>query len=76
MQIVLRNGNGGEFEYPTDSQAIRMRSVNANGEATTGIDGVDAEQAGEFIFDLQGRRVAEPEKGGIYIINGQKVLVK
>ena len=53
-----------------------MRSVNANGEATTGIDGVDAEQAGEFIFDLQGRRVAEPEKGGIYIINGQKVLVK
>ena len=72
MQIKLRNG--GAFEYPTEAQAIRMRSVNANGEETTGINGVDAEQAGDFIFDLHGRRVLEPEKGGIYIVNGKKVM--
>ena len=73
MQIELRNGE--EFEYPTAvDNAVIMRSVNANGEATTGIDGVDAEQAGDFIFDLQGRRVLEPQKGGIYIVNGKKIL--
>ena len=70
LTIELRNGNA--FVNP---QAIRMRSVDHSGK-TTGVDSVDADQAGEFIFDLQGRRVAEPEKGGIYIINGQKVLVK
>ncbi|WP_146739484.1 hypothetical protein [Pseudoprevotella muciniphila] len=26
------------------------------------------------IYDLQGRRVAQPQKGGIYIINGKKVV--
>ena len=72
MQIKLRNNAA--FEYPTDSQAIRMRSVNANGEETTGINGVDAEQGNDFIFDLHGRRVVEPQKGSIYIVNGKKVM--
>ena len=74
MQIKLRNGAA--FEYPADPQAIRMRSVNANGEETTGINGVDAEQAGDFIFDIHGRRVLETEKGGIYIKNGQKFIAQ
>ena len=70
LTIELRNGNA--FVNP---QAIRMRSVNANGE-TTGIDGVDAEQAGDFIFDLHGRRVLETEKGGIYIKGGKKFIAQ
>ena len=28
----------------------------------------------DFIYDLQGRRVSEPKKGGIYIKNGKKIL--
>ncbi len=28
------------------------------------------------VYDLQGRRVATPQKGGLYIVNGKKVLVK
>ena len=28
------------------------------------------------VYDLQGRRVAQPQKGGIYIIGGRKVLVQ
>ena len=74
LQIELRNGS----DFPADSDAansILMRSVDQNGN-TTGVDSVDADQNAGLIFDLHGRRVAEPEKGGIYIINGQKVLVK
>ena len=71
LQIELRNGS----DFPADVQNIRMRSVNANGE-TTGIDGVDAEQQNDFIFDIHGRRVLETEKGGIYIKNGQKFIAQ
>ena len=45
----------------------------------TGIDelGVRNEELGvgngQSIYDLQGRKVANPEKGKIYILNGKKV---
>ena len=74
MQIEKRYGSA--FEYPgTEAKAIRMRQVNANGEAT-GIDSVGAvtEQNSGLIFDLHGRRVVEPKKGGLYIVNGKKVV--
>ena len=71
MQIEKRNG--GAFEYPAEAQPVRMRQVNANG-GTTGIGSVGADQNVDFIFDLSGRRVAEPQKGGIYIVNGKKIL--
>ena len=71
MQIKLRNGDS--FEYPTTG-AVRMRQVDANG-GVTGIENVGANNTGvDFIFDLNGRRVAEPQKGGIYIVNGKKIL--
>lgn len=44
----------------------------------TGIDNinVDATQSHtDAIYDLQGRRVAKPMQGGIYIINGKKVVI-
>lgn len=44
----------------------------------TGIDNinVDATQPHtDAIYDLQGRRVAKPMQGGIYIINGKKVVI-
>ena len=46
--------------------------------AATGIDNinVDATQPHtDAIYDLQGRRVAKPMQGGIYIINGKKVVI-
>lgn len=56
----------------------RLFSVfeNADG-STTVIKGLklDADAAGE-IYDLQGRKVAAPQRNGLYIINGKKVLVK
>jgi hypothetical protein len=41
------------------------------------INGIASETAApEAIYNLQGQKVTTPVKGGIYIINGKKVLVK
>jgi hypothetical protein len=44
-----------------------------NGE-TIIYDVVGTEQKSEAIFDMQGRRVQEPQKGSLYIVNGKKVM--
>ena len=60
-----------------EESALRAISIRVIGEGngdTTDIKYYDVEnQNVELIFDLQGRRVLEPKKGGIYIINGKKV---
>jgi arabinan endo-1,5-alpha-L-arabinosidase len=47
-------------------------------EQTTGIESIKAatEYGKDYLFDLQGRRVATPQKKGIYIQNGKKFVVK
>jgi YhcH/YjgK/YiaL family protein len=58
------------------TRAKSIRIVVA-GEGTTGVEDVKTENAEvETIYDLSGRRVLEAEKGGIYIVNGVKPLVK
>lgn len=42
----------------------------------TGIGIVDADEANESYYDLQGRRINTPVKNGVYIQNGRKVIVK
>ena len=58
--------------------ASRLYTVfnNADG-STTGIANLqlDADTQAE-IYDLQGRKVAAPQRGGLYIINGKKVVMK
>ena len=52
-------------------------SIEIEGE-TTGIKVINLEENSENngqMYDLQGRRVAEPTKG-VYIVNGKKVVVK
>ena len=44
-------------------------------EATTGIENVEAETV-KAIYDITGRKIEKVTEGGIYIINGKKVLVK
>jgi hypothetical protein len=44
------------------------------GEATS-IGEIDNVQSGNEVFDLQGRRIAQPAKG-LYIKNGKKVVIK
>jgi hypothetical protein len=45
-------------------------------EEVTAIDGVTTEKADAPIYDLSGRRVLNTVKGGIYIQNGKKFIVK
>ena len=44
-------------------------------EATTGIENVEAETV-KAIYDITGRKIEKITEGGIYIVNGKKVLVK
>ncbi|MBQ4387642.1 MAG: hypothetical protein II822_08580, partial [Prevotella sp.] len=46
-------------------------------DETTGIEMPTAEviDADAVVYDLQGRRVAQPTKG-LYIVNGKKVIIK
>ena len=65
---------GGSY-VKVDDTAFKSVRIYVQGEGdTTGIVGTEFNTNGEdLIFDLQGRRVLEPKKGGIYIINGKKV---
>lgn len=68
--IIFSDGNGtttGELEYVDGTQY--------DYSSTTGIANVKAEINNAVIYDMQGRRVAQPQKG-LYIINGKKVFLK
>ncbi|MCH5174437.1 MAG: hypothetical protein J1F40_00945 [Prevotellaceae bacterium] len=62
-------GEGGDNEGNDDEG-------DGDDNIDTAIDAVDAENGADLIiYNLSGQRVARPTKG-IYIVNGQKVLVK
>ena len=62
-------------EQPAASRT-RTRSITG-GSDTTGINAVDSGQfTDDNYYDLQGRKVAKPNRGGIYIHNGKKVVVR
>lgn len=46
------------------------------GEGTTAIDNAQSAVDAPVIYDLMGRKVSAMEKGNMYIVNGQKVVVK
>jgi hypothetical protein len=51
--------------------------VYYNIDGTTGIDEqVNAKVKSSDYYTLQGVRVAQPTKGGIYVKNGKKMLMK
>ena len=55
------------------------RSIDGNGEGTTGIDaiGTDTDDANATWYDLGGRRLqGKPAQKGIYIKNGKKIVIK
>ena len=47
------------------------------GDETTGIRSIENGQLTmDNVYDLQGRKVAQPAKGGLYIVNGKKIVIK
>ena len=70
---------------PTDDKAVAFTAVTKNGQtiwgyqtaAATGIEQiVNRQSVNSKYYDLQGRPVTEPQRKGIYIQNGKKVVIK
>ena len=62
---------------PMNSMRITVRGEEDENGATIIYDVVEDSlnnNGNDFIYDLQGRRVSEPKKGGIYIKNSKKIL--
>ncbi len=54
-----------------------MRFVFRDSDGVTAIENAEQNVLQEdVVFDLQGRRVVNPTKGGIYIVNGKKIIKK
>jgi hypothetical protein len=57
-----------------DGQTLR---IQLDDEVLTGIEALKlAEQLGVRTYNLNGQRVVNPKKGGLYIVNGKQVVVK
>ena len=62
--------------YLNISVSAPVLNLGFDGEGTTGIKAIDNGQLTiDNVYDLQGRRVAQPTKG-LYIVNGKKYIVK
>lgn len=75
MSIIAKDGSP-VILNEVAAESIRMRVIGEeNEDGTTTIYDVEAdEQTVDYIYDLQGRRVLDPQKGGLYIVNGKKVI--
>ncbi|MBR7028345.1 MAG: hypothetical protein IKI05_02920 [Bacteroidaceae bacterium] len=62
------------------AQNIRSFSLDFGDgqQIITGIDEINGNSLNPYrqapIYDLQGRRVTKPQKGGVYIVNGKKII--
>jgi hypothetical protein len=57
-----------------DSKAIRLRFVNGETTDIEEVESTDNSEQTTVIYDLMGRRVENPSKGCVYIVNGRKVV--
>ena len=75
MYIVNKDGSP-VIVSEEAAKSIKIRIVGEeNEDGTTTIYDIENDiQDVDYIFDLQGRRVLEPQKGGIYIVNGKKIV--
>lgn len=75
MKIIAKDGSP-VILNDVAAESIKMRAIGEeNEDGTTTIYDMEAdEQSTDYIYDLQGRRVLEPQKGGLYIVNGKKVI--
>ena len=72
-------GFRGYFVMHDAPASARAFSINFGDGETTGIIPIRTENGStnaEGIYDLQGRKVTQPTKKGIYIQNGKKVIIK
>ena len=64
---------------PSSCRVNRLMDVGGyqiNNARVTGISTVTADETPEVVYDLQGRRVENMSRKGIYVVNGKKVIIK
>lgn len=69
----------GSYTIPADRMAHGNVMINGNMKEVNAIVNPNVEPAApaaDVIFDLQGRRVKSADRAGLYIINGQKTVVR
>ena len=71
----LNNANKAYLPATAVTSGVKALRFNFDGE-TTAIETVETENANAPIYDLSGRRVLSTVKGGVYIQNGKKFIVK
>ena len=79
VKIFKNNANKAYLplaSIPTTAQQTIGLRIEFDDGHTTAIECVERIYDKEEIYDLQGRRVNEITKAGIYIVNGKKLLVK
>ena len=64
-----------QINYQLASTRANTRSI-VGGNGTTGIDAATSDDNEGDYYDLQGRKVEKPNRKGIYIHNGKKVIVR
>jgi hypothetical protein len=71
--LTISNLEGSPVEIAEEAMSsVRIRVMGESDNAT-GIDETENTE-NSVVFDLYGRRVSTPAKGGVYIINGKKVI--
>ena len=75
FRLYLSIENRDDSPLKVESSAMSRMRIVERGE-TTGIEEVvPSQQREDVIFDLSGRRVKQPVKGGVYIVNGKKRIL-
>jgi hypothetical protein len=72
LSMTARDGS----PVKVSGEAMRSIRIREKGEGTTGIEEVKGEngEVNSEIYDLSGRRVMLPQKGGVYIVGGKKIV--
>ena len=73
---VIKNENDNENEEDKEDENEKEEDEEEDKDA--GIEHATLNSQHSVIYDLQGRRVLNTEnlKGGVYIVNGKKVVMK
>ena len=80
FRLYLTISSRGDSPLKIEPSALSRVNIVVSGEddSATGIDGVEQGSAFQTnspkIYDLSGRRVHSPSRGGVYMVNGRKVV--
>ena len=74
--LTISSRDGSPVEIAEEAMSRVRIKVMGEDDNVTGIDEVKTanDELKSEIYDLSGRRVSAPAKGGVYIVNGKKVI--